>query len=45
MPTKVKEFNDYRQEMNDKILATDNKVIASNDVRNLASEAKKLHQF
>ena len=27
MPTKVKEFNDYRQEMNDKILATDNKVI------------------
>lgn len=27
MPTKVKEFNDYRQKMNDKILATDNKII------------------
>ena len=27
MPTKVKEFNDYRQKMNDKILASDNKVI------------------
>ena len=27
MSTIVKEFNDYREEMNDKILATDNKVI------------------
>lgn len=27
MSTKVKEFNDYRVKMNDKILATDNKVI------------------
>ncbi|PQJ77811.1 carboxymuconolactone decarboxylase family protein [Polaribacter porphyrae] len=27
MPNKVQEFNDYRQEMNDKILASDNKVI------------------
>ncbi len=27
MPTKVKEFNDYRQKMNDKILASDNKII------------------
>jgi len=27
MPTKVKEFNDYRQRMNDKILASDNKII------------------
>lgn len=27
MPTKVQEFNDYRQKMNDKIIATDNKVI------------------
>ena len=27
MPTKVQEFNEYRQKMNDKILATDNKVI------------------
>jgi len=27
MPTKVKEFNEYRQKMNEKILATDNKVI------------------
>jgi AhpD family alkylhydroperoxidase len=27
MPTKVKEFNEYRQKMNDKILASDNKVI------------------
>ncbi|NVJ88369.1 MAG: carboxymuconolactone decarboxylase family protein [Flavobacteriaceae bacterium] len=27
MSTKVQEFNDYRQIMNDKILATDNKVI------------------
>lgn len=27
MPTKVKEFNDYRKKMNDKILASDNKVI------------------
>lgn len=27
MSTKVKEFNDYRQKMNDKILASDNKVI------------------
>ncbi len=27
MQTKVQEFNDYRKEMNDKILATDNKVI------------------
>lgn len=27
MSTKVKEFNDYRAKMNDKILATDNKVI------------------
>lgn len=27
MPTKVKEFNDYRAKMNDKILAADNKVI------------------
>lgn len=27
MSIKVKEFNDYRQKMNDKILASDNKVI------------------
>lgn len=27
MPTKVQEFNEYRQKMNDKILTTDNKVI------------------
>jgi AhpD family alkylhydroperoxidase len=27
MPTKVQEFNEYRQKMNDKILASDNKVI------------------
>lgn len=27
MPTKVKEFNEYRSKMNDKILASDNKVI------------------
>ena len=27
MPNKVKEFNEYRQKMNDKILASDNKVI------------------
>ncbi|WP_296637084.1 carboxymuconolactone decarboxylase family protein [Polaribacter sp.] len=27
MPTKVKEFNDYRQKMNDKIIASDNKII------------------
>ncbi len=27
MPNKVQEFNEYRQKMNDKILATDNKVI------------------
>ena len=27
MHTKVKEFNDYRQKMNDKIIASDNKVI------------------
>lgn len=27
MPNKVQEFNDYRQKMNDKILATDNKII------------------
>ncbi|TXD52850.1 MULTISPECIES: carboxymuconolactone decarboxylase family protein [unclassified Polaribacter] len=27
MPKKVKEFNAYRQKMNDKILAADNKVI------------------
>ncbi|WP_439131848.1 carboxymuconolactone decarboxylase family protein [Polaribacter sp.] len=27
MPTKVKEFNDYRSKMNEKILASDNKVI------------------
>lgn len=27
MPNKVHEFNDYRQKMNDKILATDNKLI------------------
>ena len=27
MPTKVKEFNEYRQKMNDKILSSDNKVI------------------
>ncbi len=27
MPNKVHEFNEYRQKMNDKILATDNKVI------------------
>lgn len=27
MPTKVKEFNDYRAKMNDKILGSDNKVI------------------
>ncbi|WP_438973482.1 carboxymuconolactone decarboxylase family protein [Polaribacter sp.] len=27
MPTKVKKFNDYRQKMNDKILASDNKII------------------
>ncbi len=27
MPANVKEFNEYRQKMNDKILATDNKVI------------------
>jgi hypothetical protein len=27
MPNKVQEFNEYRQKMNDKILASDNKVI------------------
>ncbi|PQJ81629.1 carboxymuconolactone decarboxylase family protein [Polaribacter glomeratus] len=27
MPTKVQEFNEYRQKMNGKILASDNKVI------------------
>ncbi|MFN0729515.1 carboxymuconolactone decarboxylase family protein [Polaribacter gochangensis] len=27
MPNKVKEFNDYRQKMNDKLLSNDNKVI------------------
>lgn len=27
MPTKVKEFNEYRSKMNEKILASDNKVI------------------
>lgn len=27
MPNKVQEFNEYRQNMNDKILATDNKII------------------
>ena len=27
MPTKIQDFNDYRQKMNDKILADDNKVI------------------
>jgi AhpD family alkylhydroperoxidase len=27
MPTNVKEFNDYRAKMNEKILASDNKVI------------------
>ena len=27
MPTKVKEFNDYRQKMNNKIIASDNKII------------------
>lgn len=27
MPNKVQEFNEYRQKMNDKILANDNKVI------------------
>jgi AhpD family alkylhydroperoxidase len=27
MPNKVQEFNEYRQKMNDKILADDNKVI------------------
>lgn len=27
MPNKVQEFNEYRQKMNDKILATDNKII------------------
>ena len=27
MPNQIEEFNDYRQKMNDKILADDNKVI------------------
>ncbi|SDS05841.1 alkylhydroperoxidase AhpD family core domain-containing protein [Polaribacter sp. KT25b] len=27
MPTKVQEFNEYRQKMNDKILASDNKIV------------------
>jgi len=27
MPNKVQEFNDYRQKMNDKIIASDNKII------------------
>ena len=27
MPNKVKEFNDYRQKMNDKLLSNDNKII------------------